>query len=496
MNSVLRGKQTPRIGHFPEYERTTKGDLAIKFAEKLGIPLDEWQKYVLRVMLAEIRDPLDSTKRIYATQDFGLVVPRQNGKTYILKVLILASMFLFNETVVMTSQNLRNSKKVFEEVEDIILKTPELAAELTAKKDIVHLNGAQMIPLKSGASLNVIARNGKGPRGGTMDRLIMDEAFKVADEDIEALLYMLAARPNPQACWFSTPPLDAVTGEPFTRLRQRGLTKDPGVSWLEWSAPEGANLDDHQVWAEANPSYNIRLRERTVVNERANSSDAGFARERLGIWPVKYSNTVIDLNLWNVELADPNTSIVGDLSIAADATGSGSSSHCSIVAYGIRADGLGSYEIIENRRGNEWVVPRLVELNEKHKPVAIGIDPKGPIGSLLLDLRKAGIDVPEKADSPKLGDLAIPVGNDFAAACLQFADAVAQKTVRHPDDPLLNAAVVGVRTRKIGDDSWGWDRYRSDVDVSPVVAATLARWAYESRAHLVKREFDPAVWLF
>jgi hypothetical protein len=65
-------------------------------------------------------------------------------------------------------------------------------------------------------------------------------------------------------------------------------------------------------------------------------------------------------------------------------------------------------------------------------------------------------------------------GREYAAACGGFYDAVVQGTVVHLDQPVLNAAVAGARKRILGD-AWAWGR-KGGTDVSPLVAATLARW--------------------
>ncbi|MEH0841617.1 hypothetical protein V6U81_04365 [Micromonospora sp. CPCC 205711] len=500
-NNEIRGVQEPTRWHCPPAD-TSSADEAIDFLRRLGFALFFWQEFLLRHIFGEKRNSAGMWKWVAST--VGIVIPRQNGKTFLIDCIILVGLFLFGERIVLTAQNRDTANRSFLRIVALI-EDPKFAFLRVQVKKVGKRGGTEFIALNNGGLFYVKTRGPDSARGlDKIDRLIMDEAYDVTEDDLAAVIPTVLASENPQVCYLSTPPRNAVSGEPFNRLRRRGHDKADGVAWFEWGVdPDKLDgpLDtaDVRLWAIANPSLNLPGSNLTASNLAImQGSMAGdkFATECLGVWPTRYANNVVDLAIWKNELADPNTAIVGDLALAVDATGSGSSAHCSIVAYGIRADGLGSYEIVENRRGNEWVVPRLLELVERHKPVAIGIDPKGPITSVILDLDKAGIKPPKNSDSPKLGDLAIPVGNDFAAACLQFADAVTQKSVRHPDDPLLNAAVVGVRTRKIGDDSWGWDRYRSDVDVSPVVAATLARWAYESRAHLVKREFDPAVWLF
>ena len=51
-----------------------------------------------------------------------------------------------------------------------------------------------------------------------------------------------------------------------------------------------------------------------------------------------------------------------------------------------------------------------------------------------------------------------------------------QDDLRHIGQGMLTAAVAGAKTRKLGD-AWAWDRRGVSVDISPLVAATLARWA-------------------
>ncbi|WP_433114274.1 hypothetical protein [Micromonospora sp. CA-246542] len=495
--SLLRGSQLPTFGHQPDYVQT-RGDEAVALAQLLGIPLDEWQANYLRAALGEIPDPLNPGGYVWAATDCVLIVPRQSGKTFLIEVLILAALFLFHEKVVLTSQNKENSKKVLLSIADRIEKSPtSLGLKgklLPERKWLVLNNGYEEIKLKSGASLSIRARGKDSGRGGTFDRLVNDESYDVVDEDLGALLPVLSARPNPQTWWVSTPPLSAVTGEPFTKMRRRGREKDPGVVCWEWGAPDGPlDLDDRELWAKTNPAFNIRKREAVMASQRASMTDADFAREHLGQWPVRASDALITAEGWSA-LAHKESRRTGDLAFAVDTCGWGDKAVSSIVAYGIREDGLGHIELIDQRPGTDWVVSRVLELRDKYNPVAIGFDTKSPVGSLLIDLQKAGLDVPEDSDRPKYGELAIPGGNEFSPACVAFVDAVNQGTIRHRDQVEFNRAVPNGKTRKLGD-SWAWDRFKSDIDISPLVAATLARWAYESRSHLVRLKPNPSAYL-
>ena len=42
----------------------------------------------------------------------------------------------------------------------------------------------------------------------------------------------------------------------------------------------------------------------------------------------------------------------------------------------------------------------------------------------------------------------------------------------------MTKAVDGAGQRPIGDGLWGWSRSKSDADICPLVAATLALWGF------------------
>jgi hypothetical protein len=85
---------------------------------------------------------------------------------------------------------------------------------------------------------------------------------------------------------------------------------------------------------------------------------------------------------------------------------------------------------------------------------------------------------------------------DMAQACGRLFDAVLNDKVRHLGQPDLTAAVAGAAKRKLGD-AWAFSRSSSAVDISPLVAATLALWGVTTIEPEVEAETpDPllAVW--
>jgi hypothetical protein len=123
----------------------------------------------------------------------------------------------------------------------------------------------------------------------------------------------------------------------------------------------------------------------------------------------------------------------------------------------------------------------LVELVGRWRPCAVVVDPTGPAGSLIAPLVVAGVEVVQ------------PSGREHAQAAGDLFDAVAQATMRYVPRPALDAAVAGAQQRPLGD-AWAWARKGLSVDICPLVALTLARWGWSTRAHLHDR--GPAIYVF
>src|SRR5687768_1444561 len=79
----------PRLLKLPPGAVTSAADEAIDFAERaLGITLDDWQRWVVELALAERADGT------WAAFEVGVVCPRQNGKNFILEVIQIACIYL------------------------------------------------------------------------------------------------------------------------------------------------------------------------------------------------------------------------------------------------------------------------------------------------------------------------------------------------------------------------------------------------------------------
>ncbi|MFD9211600.1 terminase [Streptomyces sp. NPDC059544] len=499
----LYGHQRPRIAHIPAASLSSSGQEAVELAAVAGLELDDWQQYVLDQGMAE------SPGGKWATFEVATVVPRQNGKGSIIEARELAGLFLLGERLILHSAHeLKTAMEGMRRIEELIAGDSEMKAQVLRVR---RKGGEECIELKTGQRLRFIARSQGSGRGMTGDCNIMDEAMILGHEAIDALLFTMAAVPNPQIWYFGSSGIGRQSVK-LAQLRNRALLGleagelDPSLTYCEWSIDahrDECPLDctDHddpeavESVLKANPGIGYRLTLEHTENERRGTSPDGFARERLGVgtYPVDSSNTwrVIPEEAWRA-LTDHDTQMDDDRRVAFAVDTTPERSHSAIGSAGYAAGDNGSkpltcVDVVDHRHGTGWVVPRLVELVVEHDPCAIVIDPGGPAASLIPALRKA---LAEDEDGPMLSedeidDLVVePKSRQIAAAAAQFYDAttVEQQTLRHLDPPPLATALAGVDKRPVGSDGWTWSRRTPGVDISPLVAATHAAWGLAERA--------------
>lgn len=474
--SVLRGVQEPRLSSCPPVS-SSAGDDAIKLAAKAGLFLDEWQQLVLRRSLGERPDGK------WVTPDVAVVVSRQNGKNAILEARELAGLFLFDEELIIhTAHEMKAAAVTFRRIVSLIRSTPALIKRV---KNIAYSKGDEGIELHNGNRLRFMARTGGSGRSFSADALILDEAYNLPDHVMNALTPTLAARPNPQV-WYTSSAVNQVEhphGLTLARVRRRALAGgDPQLAYSEWSGDEDAYsadprgyAQDRSAWAISNPGLGIRIPEEFLETQLRRLGPVGFATEHMSVgdWPDEPDtdvNYVVDPRLW-AELVDRMSEPVG--SLAFGLAGALDRSSACIVVAGKRSDGLFHVEVVEQRKGVAWVVDRMSDLQAKHSPVAVVVDPAGPLGSLIVPLEQSGVEV-QKVTAREYGQAC---GTFYVAAVERTEDMEAGSVpvggLRHQDDLRLTQALEHARTRPLMG-SWVWDQQASDVEIAPLIGTTLA----------------------
>jgi hypothetical protein len=234
------------------------------------------------------------------------------------------------------------------------------------------------------------------------------------------------------------------------------------LAYSEWCATHGDSVDDRSAWARANPALGIRITEEFVRRELEALGAEDFARERLGIWSdLETVRGVIDADRWAACL-DVKSGPVGPTSFAIDV--SPDRSWSSIAVAGASGRGGVHVEVVEHRSGTSWLPARSAEIQQKWAG-KVAIAKGSPAWSLETELVDAGV-------------VLLPVSTEeHSQACGALFDDIVEGRLLHMGQPELDAAVAGADRKNHGD-AWLWSRLKSTVDISPLVAVTLARWAH------------------
>jgi len=438
---------------------------AIELAASAGLDLDPWQQLALRASLGET----DTGK--WAATRVGVIVPRQNGKGACIEARELAGLFLFGErTINHTAHLFKTAADAFERITGLIENTPDL---LRRTLYIRRSHGEERIRLRSGAELKFLARSASSGRGLGGDLLILDEAYHLPAAVMGAIQPTLSARVNHQLWFTSSPPVEeyAVEGRTLRRLRCTAESADPGrLAWVEYSNPSGVDPTDRKAWARANPNLGTRLSISAVEDELDTLEPAIFEVERLGVWtpdPDQDIAAAIPLTEWEAcEHADAAPS--DPITFAFDVAPNRNSA--SIVAVG-DWHGHPCVELVEQHSGTEWLVDRLGELCETWDYTAVAFDSGSAAGSFQPQLERLGIRLaPEGTAGVK-------------RAAGRLYDSVASGQLAHWGQPEMAVAVGGAKKRDIGD-AWAFGRRSSAIDITPVVATSLALITHEDPPEL------------
>lgn len=150
---------------------------------------------------------------------------------------------------------------------------------------VVPSNGGEMFPVTN--DVGVV-------QGLDYNLAIVDEMGFQPEESWDAMQLRQGKRSKSVAVGVGTPGLDADNAMHAMRQRylelggdptQRVVQPVPGMVYHEYSAPLDANIDDPQVWTDANPAVGAGfLRLDAIANARARTQEGPFRIYRLGQW--------------------------------------------------------------------------------------------------------------------------------------------------------------------------------------------------------------------
>lgn len=472
----LVGCETPRL--FTEPLRpltpeTSLGFRCIAFAEEvLKLDLDPWQRWFL-IHALELNP--DGTFRF---RTILLLVARQNGKTDVVKALILWAMATGRvHLVVGTAQDRDIAKRAWNGAVKLAEDAPDLAH---LRKPPRRANGEESFALTNGAEYIIKATTEDAGRGVPgCDLLVLDELRTHKDfKAWGALTKTTMARPNALTIAMSNAGSDDSVV--LNSLRDGALAGNSRTLFLaEWSAPDGCDLDDLDAIAQANPSLGRgRLTLEAIENARAIDPPAVYRTEVL-CQRVRTLESAIDPSAWN-ECEDASATLgprEGETAEEFEARRSGlrivacldvalDGAHATLALAAPLPDGRVRVEIAAAWSDTGGARDEIADLLARINPKLVGWFPAGPAAAMATTLRDRRILPNRRVKFEEIK------GGSVSAACMGLADLAKTRRIRHPGDPLLDAQVTNAG-RLVVADGWRFTR-RGQAHVDAVYAVAGA----------------------
>lgn len=423
-----------------------------------------WQRLVADVGGEMIRDE-DSGMWLPAYDEVVFTVPRQSGKTIEIFVWEVDRSLLWEafdgapQAIAYTAQSGSDARKKFRKDQVPLLKRSPFWAGVSSVRYAAEDMGAEFA---NGSTISVWNNSEEAGHGSTIDLGIMDEVF--ADEDDrreQALLPAMATRHDHQKLVTST----AGTEKSVVLNRKQAAGRAAveagrreGTAYFEWSADPDDDPERPETWWKCMPALGFTITERTVqsaLNQmREEDGDlAEFKRAWLNIPIRSAGDQVIPRELW-ADAVSEDALVKGTRVFGVSA--SMNRDRASIAV----ADHDGNLTMVDERENVGWLEDRCVELaNKWNAPIAVDVG--DPAGHLVDRLTERGVNVKRYT------------AQTYAHACGAFFDRLADSRIKAFPDKGLDAAIEGATKRTLGD-AWAWARKSSAVDISPLVAATLA----------------------
>src|SRR5690625_2292871 len=447
------GSQEPTRSVILPYEYSL-GNEAIKIYEKSKRKAFDWQRFLVDAILA-LND-----EGLWTHMTFGFSVPRQNGKNEVIAIVERFGLEK-NMRILHTAHRTTTSAAAFNRLLAILEESGLEDGEDFHK---IKATGRESIELFDGGRIDFRTRTSTGGLGESFDLLVIDEAQEYTDDQRSALMYTIAASPNPQTVMIGTPPTPISSGTVFTKYRENALygsLEDSG--WAEWSVEKESDPRDKELWYQANPSLGLRVSERNIQSEEGND-DLDFNIQRLGLWIQYNQKSAISENEWKELHVDTMPKLKGKLFVGIKYGYDGTNVAMSIA---VKTEDdkvfVESIDCQSLRNGHAWIIHFL--RNADIQQVVVD----GANGQKILE---------EAMKEAKLKPPILPTVKEIIVANSMFEQALFQQTIVHRSQPSLFQGVTNCEKRPIGKS--GGFGYRSQIeenDIALMDSMILAHWA-------------------
>jgi phage terminase large subunit-like protein len=448
----LKGTTEPRL-HSPYLKGKSLVQDVIDICTIINMPLLPWQKFVLTDMLRVDK------KGNFRRKSVLCVIARQQGKTHLARMLILAHLLKWpSKNILIMSSNRSMALDTFRQVAYLLESNDHLKGFV---KQIRYANGTESIEMLDGTRLDVVAATRDGSRGRTADFLYIDELREISEEGFRAATPTTRARPNSMTL------LTSNAGDHFStvlnEMRSRALESPPeSFGFYEYSAPAHCKITDRKAWAMANPALGYTVTEEALEEAVATSPIENTRTEMLCQWISSLQspfppNSIEDLSDSTLQMSAGAYTVFGF-------DKSPSSRDCSLVAGQILPDGRIGIGILET-----W--ESLVSIDELQVAAAIKAwaDIYRP-RQICFD-RYATQTIADRLANA--GQIMLDVsGAQFYQACSDLLDATVNRRWVHNGQDLLITQFTNVAAKN-NDSSWRIVKRQSAGSVAAPIAIAM-----------------------
>ncbi len=432
-----------------------------------GVDLLPWQQHIMNVGL-EVHPKGHPLAGKYIRNVCATIVARQNGKTDgVLVRRILAGLFILGDVNILhAAQDRAIVKETFEHVAVAIDSSPWLKREV---KHIRVANGQEEIRLRDGSRYRILAPKQDAFRGWSkVGLIIFDEIREQKDDSLwSAARYTQRVHSNPQI-WVASNAGDADSVV-LNSIRDRGRiaaddpTSDPGIAYFEWSAPDGAAVDDTDAWAYANPSLGHLIDEARILEELRSDEPDRFRTEALCQWVETSGRSAVPRAAWmaagaNIPTLSPDPDRPVWMAVDIDPE----RERASLVAVTKIDDKYVAAQVAQWRSDNgtpvteAQVAADVLKWVELWNPRAVGYDPYTCTG--IAEAIAPRVNV-EKITSVR-----------WYTACGQLWDTISSGQLVHGNDEDFTDDVLAAGRRDIGDGIWTMSRRDSKRSIPAATA--------------------------
>lgn len=437
---------------------TSYGFDVVDFArDVLETPLDPWQRWLVIHAGELLSDGRPRFRTVLA------IVARQQGKSLLVKVLILYWMFIERHPMTLaTSTDRGYAKAAWKATCDLAKDNPYLSTELPARPTVEQIGDEELRTIH-GTKYRFAAVNRRAGRSLTVNRLVLDEIREHANFDAwGASTNAMNAVKDAQTWAVSNQGDDASVVLDWLRDAALAYIEtgegDKRLGLFEWSAPPGSEPTDPAAICAANPNAGRRSDLEALLGaaRQAISGDTealtSFKTEVLCM-RVDKLDPAIDPQAWAraatatpVDLAQHRSRVALCVDVALDGT------HATLAAAAVLEEKV-HVEVVASWDGRGCTqklraeLPRIVE---RVRPRAIGWFPMGPAAAVAAELKERKGWPPRRVANAE-------IRGDVTAVCMGLAEQVIAGEIVHPDDEMLNKHVNSAQKLRRGD-AWVFGR--------------------------------------